>query len=177
MRGLARLLLRPLTRHFASSPRTASSGSDPVSGLVWGPLKRRGDKEWVSEQAASKRGRKLITQLVTEEKVRAVQNESWRDLAHVRSGDAVAVRYLYSSSQTKENVFRGICVGTKRNGLASGLWVMNMVSGQEVTGFFKAFSPHVKGVDVVKKGMVKANRNKITHLRGKLRSFIKARGL
>ncbi|KAG8470181.1 hypothetical protein KFE25_008602 [Diacronema lutheri] len=155
----------------------AESGSAKVSGFLWGPMKRRGDNEWIVEQAAPKRGRKLMTQLMEEERERLFGSEPWRACRHFRSGDAVAVRYVYSTTQKKDNLFRGICVGTKRNGYASGFWVRNVVGGEEVLAFFKSFSPLLKGVEVVKPQMVKARRNKLTYLAGKLAKYIKGKKL
>jgi large subunit ribosomal protein L19 len=160
-----------------ASPSFAESGASKVSGFVWGPLKRRGEKEWVAEQAAPKRGRKLITQLMEEQREKLFGGEPWRSLTHFRSGDAVSVRYVYSKTQKNENVFRGICVGTKQNGLAAGFWVRNVVAGEEVLAFFKAHSPLVRGVDVVRAQMVKARRNKLTYLKGKLSKFVKSKTL
>lgn len=153
----------------------AESGSARVSGLVWGPLKRRADKQWIAEQAAPKRGRKLMMQLMEEQRTRLFGGEPWRACTHFRSGDAIAVRYTYASTQKNENVFRGICVGTKRNGYASGFWVRNVVAGEEVLAHFKTFSPLLKGVDVLKPQMLKARRNKLTYLKGKLAKYIKGK--
>lgn len=153
----------------------AESGSSKVSGFVWGPLKRRADKEWVAEQAAPKRSRKLMSQLMEEQRTKLFDGEPWRACTHFRSGDAIAVRYVYAKTQKNENLFRGICVGTKRNGYASGFWVRNVVAGEEVLAFFKAFSPLLKGVDVIRPQMIKARRNKLTYLEGKLAKFIKGK--
>lgn len=174
---LSQLVSTALGRTLSTTADAAGANASKVSGFVWGPLKQRGGKEWIVDQAAPKRGRKLVAQLVQEERGRLTGSEPWRTCAHFRSGDAVSVRYVYSKTQTKENVFRGVCVGTKSNGLAAGFWVRNVVAGEEVLAFFKAYSPLVKGVDVVKEQLLKARRNKLTYLKGNLAKFIKRSAL
>ncbi|KAJ1619748.1 translation protein SH3-like domain-containing protein [Pavlovales sp. CCMP2436] len=165
---------------FASPVPTrviAESGSAKVSGFKWGPLKQRGGFEWITEQSQMKRGRKLMTQLMLETRVELFAADSWRSMGHFRSGDAVAVRYVYNTTQEHPNIFRGICVGTKRNGYASGFWVRNVVAGEEVLAHFKSMSPLVKGVDVVKVQMIETRRNKLTYLKGKLAKYVKTKTL
>lgn len=118
-----------------------------------------------------------MQELFCEMKQSIAQNEPWRLGNHFRSGDAIAVRRVFYQTQEKENVVKGICVGTKRNKYQRGFWLQNIIDGTEVVHFFKLYSPLVRGVDVISKQLVKARRNKLTYLRGNLRSWVKVKTL
>lgn len=179
---LSRWCLRGRALSTSSDPakwRGAVEGPlEAVSGFVWGPIKRRGDKAWVAEKAAPKRGRRLLTELQHEMEAKSYTAEPWRKMTHFRSGDGVLVRYVTSLTQKKENVFRGLCVGKKRtNGWAAGFWVRNIVAGEEVAVYFKTLSPMLRGVEVTRKRVFKAKTNKLNFMAGRFRKFVKGRSL
>ena len=83
-----------------------------------------------------------------------------------RSGDTVKVTLkIVEGERTRLQVFEGVCIARKNNGLNSNFTVRKLSHGEGVERVFPLFSPLIEKIENVRKGEVR--RSKIYYLRGR----------
>ena len=83
-----------------------------------------------------------------------------------RSGDTMKVTLkIVEGERSRLQVFEGICIARKRNGLNSNFTVRKISHGEGVERVFPLFSPLIDKIEIVRKGEVK--RAKLYYLRGR----------
>jgi large subunit ribosomal protein L19 len=99
--------------------------------------------------------------------VRAVDNSQIRiDLPHFRPGDTVRVHVkIKEGDKYRIQVFEGVIIAQKRNGISSTFTVRKVSSGYGIERIFPLHSPIIEKLEVVKSGKVR--RARLYYLRGR----------
>ena len=81
-----------------------------------------------------------------------------------RSGDTIKVTLkIVEGDRTRLQVFEGVCIARKNNGLNSNFTIRKISHGEGVEKVFPLFSPLIAKIDIVRKGAVR--RAKLYYLR------------
>jgi len=89
-----------------------------------------------------------------------------KDIPAIRSGDLVRVHVkIREGDKFRIQVFEGVIIGIKRNGISSTFTVRKVSSGYGVERIFPIHSPIIDKLEVVKSGKVR--RAKLFYLRGR----------
>jgi len=102
-----------------------------------------------------------------EQLLQAVEQQCMKDsVPDFNVGDTlqVAVR-IREGGKERTQVFTGICIGRKGNGVRETFTVRRIVQGEGVERIFPLHSPSIIGIKVVRKG--KTRRAKLYYLRGR----------
>jgi len=87
-----------------------------------------------------------------------------RKMSEFRSGDTVRVNVkIREGDKSRIQVFEGVVIAIKRNGLSSTFTVRKVSVGYGVERIFPLYSPTIQTIEVVKKGRVR--RAKLYYLR------------
>lgn len=99
--------------------------------------------------------------------IQAVDNSQMRtDLPSFRSGDTVRVHVkIKEGDKYRIQIFEGVIVAFKRNGIASTFTVRKVSSGYGIERIFPVHSPIIEKLEVVKSGKVR--RARLYYLRGR----------
>ena len=99
--------------------------------------------------------------------MQAVDKSQMRqDIPAIRSGDLVRVHVkIREGDKFRIQVFEGVIIGKKRNGISSTFTVRKVSSGYGVERIFPIHSPIIDKLEVVKSGKVR--RAKLFYLRGR----------
>ena len=83
-----------------------------------------------------------------------------------RSGDTVKVTLkIVEGERTRLQVFEGVCIARKNNGLNSNFTIRKISHGEGVEKVFPLFSPLIDKIEIVRKGDVR--RSKLYYLRSR----------
>ena len=83
-----------------------------------------------------------------------------------RSGDTVKVTLkIVEGERTRLQVFEGVCIARKNNGLNSNFTIRKISHGEGVEKVFPLFSPLIDKIEIVRKGDVR--RTKLYYLRNR----------
>ncbi len=89
-----------------------------------------------------------------------------RDIPPFRVGDTLDVGVLIrEGGKERTQVFRGVCVARKGDGLRETFTVRRIVQGEGVERVFPLHCPGVQSIEVVRRGRVR--RAKLHYLRGR----------
>ena len=89
-----------------------------------------------------------------------------KDLPSFRSGDTVRVHVkIKEGEKYRIQVFEGVVIARKRNGIASTFTVRKVSSGYGIERVFPLHSPIIEKLEVVKSGKVR--RARLYYLRGR----------
>ena len=99
--------------------------------------------------------------------IRAVESSQMRtDLPDFRSGDTVRVHVkIKEGDKYRIQVFEGVLIARKNNGISSTFTVRKVSSGYGVERIFPTNSPIIEKLEVVKSGKVR--RARLYYLRGR----------
>jgi large subunit ribosomal protein L19 len=99
--------------------------------------------------------------------LRAVDNSQIRtDLPSFRPGDTVRVYVkIKEGEKYRIQVFEGVVIAQKRNGVSSTFTVRKVTSGYGVERIFPVNSPIIEKMEIVKSGKVR--RARLYYLRGR----------
>ena len=99
--------------------------------------------------------------------LRAVDNTQIRtDLPSFRSGDTVRVHVkIKEGEKFRIQVFEGVVIAQKKNGVSSTFTVRKVSSGYGVERIFPVNSPIIEKLEIVKSGKVR--RARLYYLRGR----------
>jgi len=87
-----------------------------------------------------------------------------RKMSEFRSGDTVRVNVkIREGDKSRIQVFEGVVIAIKRNGLSSTFTVRKVSVGYGVERIFPLYSPMIQTIEVVKRGRVR--RAKLYYLR------------
>jgi len=87
-----------------------------------------------------------------------------RETSEFRSGDTVRVNVkIREGDKSRIQVFEGVVIAIKRNGLSSTFTVRKVSVGYGVERIFPLYSPTIQTIEVVKRGRVR--RAKLYYLR------------
>ncbi len=87
-----------------------------------------------------------------------------REISEFRSGDTVRVNVkIQEGDKSRIQVFEGVVIAIKRNGLSSTFTVRKVSVGYGVERIFPLYSPTIQTIEVVKRGRVR--RAKLYYLR------------
>jgi len=87
-----------------------------------------------------------------------------RETPEFRSGDTVRVNVkIREGDKSRIQVFEGVVIAIKRNGLSSTFTVRKVSVGYGVERIFPLYSPTIQTIEVVKRGRVR--RAKLYYLR------------
>ncbi len=87
-----------------------------------------------------------------------------REMSEFRSGDTVRVNVkIREGDKSRIQVFEGVVIAIKRNGLSSTFTVRKVSVGYGVERIFPLYSPTIQTIEVVKRGRVR--RAKLYYLR------------
>lgn len=87
-----------------------------------------------------------------------------RKMSEFRSGDTVRVNVkITEGDKSRIQVFEGVVIAIKRNGLSSTFTVRKVSVGYGVERIFPLYSPTIQTIEVVKRGRVR--RAKLYYLR------------
>lgn len=87
-----------------------------------------------------------------------------REIPELRSGDTVRVNVkIQEGDKSRIQVFEGVVIAIKRNGLGSTFTVRKVSVGYGVERIFPFYSPTIQTIEVVKSGRVR--RAKLYYLR------------
>ncbi len=87
-----------------------------------------------------------------------------RKISEFRSGDTVRVNVkITEGDKSRIQVFEGVVIAIKRNGLSSTFTVRKVSVGYGVERIFPLYSPTIQTIEVVKRGRVR--RAKLYYLR------------
>jgi large subunit ribosomal protein L19 len=98
--------------------------------------------------------------------VRAVESSQMRtDLPHFRPGDTVRVHVkIKEGEKFRIQVFEGVVIAQKSNGLSSTFTVRKVSSGYGIERIFPVHTPIIEKMEVMKRGKVR--RARLYYLRG-----------
>ena len=83
-----------------------------------------------------------------------------------RSGDTMKVTLkIVESERSRLQIFEGICIARKNNGLNSNFTIRKISHGEGVEKVFPLFSPLIDKIEIVRKGDVR--RSKLYYLRSR----------
>jgi len=99
--------------------------------------------------------------------IRAVESSQMRtDFPSFRSGDTVRVHVkIKEGDKYRIQVFEGVIIARKNNGISSTFTVRKVSSGYGVERIFPTHSPIIEKLEVVKSGKVR--RARLYYLRGR----------
>ncbi len=99
--------------------------------------------------------------------LQAVDNSHMRkDLPSFRPGDTVRIHVkIKEGDKYRIQVFEGVVVAHKRNGISSTFTVRKVSSGYGIERIFPEHSPIIEKLEVVKRGKVR--RARLYYLRGR----------
>jgi large subunit ribosomal protein L19 len=99
--------------------------------------------------------------------LRAVDNSQIRsDLPRFRPGDTVRVHVkIKEGEKYRIQVFEGVIIAQKRNGISSTFTVRKVSSGYGIERIFPLHSPIIEKLEVMKSGKVR--RARLYYLRGR----------
>ena len=99
--------------------------------------------------------------------IRAVESSQMRtDLPGFRSGDTVKVHVkIKEGDKYRIQVFEGVIIARKNNGISSTFTVRKVSSGFGVERIFPTHSPIIEKLEVIKSGKVR--RARLYYLRGR----------
>ncbi len=87
-----------------------------------------------------------------------------REISEFRSGDTVRVNVkIQEGDKSRIQVFEGVVIAIKKNGLSSTFTVRKVSVGYGVERIFPLYSPTIQTIEVVKNGRVR--RAKLYYLR------------
>jgi large subunit ribosomal protein L19 len=87
-----------------------------------------------------------------------------RETSEFRSGDTVRINVkIREGDKSRIQVFEGVVIAIKRNGLSSTFTVRKVSVGYGVERIFPLYSPTIQTIEVVKRGRVR--RAKLYYLR------------
>ncbi|MCH8015492.1 MAG: 50S ribosomal protein L19 [Acidobacteria bacterium] len=87
-----------------------------------------------------------------------------RKMSEFRSGDTVRVNVkITEGDKSRIQVFEGVVIAIKRNGLSSTFTVRKVSVGYGVERIFPLYSPTIQTIEVIKRGRVR--RAKLYYLR------------
>ena len=87
-----------------------------------------------------------------------------RETSEFRSGDTVRVNVkIREGDKSRIQVFEGVVIAIKRNGLSSTFTVRKVSVGYGVERIFPLYSPTIQTIEVIKRGRVR--RAKLYYLR------------
>ena len=87
-----------------------------------------------------------------------------RETSEFRSGDTVRVNVkIREGDKSRIQVFEGVVIAIKKNGLSSTFTVRKVSVGYGVERIFPLYSPTIQTIEVVKRGRVR--RAKLYYLR------------
>ena len=87
-----------------------------------------------------------------------------REISEFRSGDTVRVNVkIREGDKSRIQVFEGVVITIKRNGLSSTFTVRKVSVGYGVERIFPLYSPTIQTIEVIKRGRVR--RAKLYYLR------------
>ena len=87
-----------------------------------------------------------------------------RETSDFRSGDTVRINVkIREGDKSRIQVFEGVVIAIKRNGLSSTFTVRKVSVGYGVERIFPLYSPTIQTIEVVKRGRVR--RAKLYYLR------------
>lgn len=87
-----------------------------------------------------------------------------RKVSEFRSGDTVRVNVkITEGDKSRIQVFEGVVIAIKRNGLSSTFTVRKVSVGYGVERIFPLYSPTIQTIEVIKRGRVR--RAKLYYLR------------
>ncbi len=87
-----------------------------------------------------------------------------REISEFRSGDTVRVNVkIQEGDKYRIQVFEGVVIAIKRNGLSTTFTVRKVSVGYGVERIFPLYSPTIQTIEVVKRGRVR--RAKLYYLR------------
>ncbi len=87
-----------------------------------------------------------------------------REIPELRSGDTVRVNVkIKEGDKSRIQVFEGVVIAIKRNGVSSTFTVRKVSVGYGVERIFPLYSPTVQSIEVLKRGRVR--RAKLYYLR------------
>ncbi len=79
-----------------------------------------------------------------------------REISEFRSGDTVRVNVkIQEGDKSRIQVFEGVVIAIKRNGLSSTFTVRKVSVGYGVERIFPFYSPTIQTIEVVKRGRVR----------------------
>ena len=83
-----------------------------------------------------------------------------------RSGDTIKVTIkIVEEKRTRFQIFEGVCIARKNNGLNSNFTIRKISHGEGVEKVFPLFSPLIDKIEIVRKGDVR--RSKLYYLRSR----------
>ncbi len=99
--------------------------------------------------------------------LQTVDNSHMRkDLPSFRSGDTVRVHVkIKEGDKFRIQVFEGVVMSHKRNGMSSTFTVRKVSSGYGIERIFPVYSPIIEKLEIVKSGKVR--RARLYYLRGR----------
>jgi large subunit ribosomal protein L19 len=99
--------------------------------------------------------------------LQSVDNLQMRtDILKLRSGDTVRVHVkIKEGDKYRIQIFEGVVISLKRNGISSTFTVRKVTSGYGVERIFPLHSPIIEKMEVVKQGKVR--RARLYYLRGR----------
>ena len=99
--------------------------------------------------------------------IRAVESSQMRtDITGFRSGDTVKVHVkIKEGDKYRIQVFEGVIIARKNNGISSTFTVRKVSSGYGVERIFPTHSPIIEKLEVIKSGKVR--RARLYYLRGR----------
>lgn len=102
------------------------------------------------------------------DKIKAVESQSLRaDLPAFQPGDTLKVHYRIVEGKTERvQVFEGVCIAIKRDGLRKTFTARKMSYGVGVERIFPLNSPRIAKIEVVRHGRVR--RAKLYYVRGRV---------
>ncbi len=87
-----------------------------------------------------------------------------REMSEFRSGDTVRVNVkIREGDKSRIQVFEGVVIAIKKNGLSSTFTVRKVAVGYGVERIFPLYSPTIQTIELVKRGRVR--RAKLYYLR------------
>ncbi len=89
-----------------------------------------------------------------------------KEVPHFAPGDTIRVSVkVVEGTRERVQVFEGVCIARKNDGLNSSFTVRKISYGEGVERVFPLYAPSVAGIEVVRRGDVR--RAKLYYLRGR----------
>ncbi|MSP68068.1 MAG: 50S ribosomal protein L19 [Alphaproteobacteria bacterium] len=100
------------------------------------------------------------------EKEQIAKAAAARPVPDFQPGDTLRVNVkVIEGTRERIQVFEGVCIARRNSGFASSFTVRKISYGEGVERVFPLYSPHVAGIEVVRRGDVR--RAKLYYLRGR----------
>ncbi len=105
-----------------------------------------------------------VIQEIEKEQIEKLTAE--RELPEFASGDTIRVSVkVIEGTRERLQVFEGVCIARKNDGLNSSFTVRKISYGEGVERVFPLYAPSVAGIEVIRRGDVR--RAKLYYLRGR----------